>query len=644
MKDSLRLSEYKVLLYRFTLCYLFYFISRILFYAFNSKLFAVSDFSSLLDLCFYGLAFDTTALLYINVLFILLSIIPTTINRTARYQKGLMILYFVTNIIAYATNFIDIIYYRFSQVRSTKAALDLLSNEQNKKTLLFNFITTYWYVLVLFIVCSVLWVWLYNLVKIKPVKQVKALVYFSTSVLAILAVSVLIIVGIRGGVKKSTRPINLVDAYKYVKVPNQGDVVLNTPFAIMRTLNSNNFKSENWVSQAYINQNIKPIKQYDRQVETKPNVVVIILESMGREYWGSMNVHSGISNFVSYTPFLDSLSKSSLIFTNAYANGRQSIHGMSSVLAGIPSFKDAFTSSPYAKQNIQSLVSISNELNFETSFFHGAANGSMGFQGFASILGFDKYYGRTEYNNDDDFDGTWGIWDEPFFQFMAKTIDTQPKPFMTTLFTVSSHEPFRIPEQYKNRFKGGPLEIDKCVQYTDNALRNFFNYAQKQAWFKNTIFVITADHTNQTFYPEYSKAINRFAVPILLYSANENYNLKGENNDWASQIDIYPTIIDLIGYNKPFRSWGRSLVSNLADETPRVINSTGAIYQFMQGNYIYLFDGKEISGVYATNDKGLEHDLKKNLNAEMKKGMLDCKAFVQDYMNRISQRKLNSLE
>lgn len=641
MESKWRLAEYKVLLYRLFLGYLFYFIARVLFFAFNTHLFAVDSFWALLKLCYYGMAFDTTALLYTNSLFILLSVLPLKVNTRPGFQKGMAILYFITNLLCYATNFVDIIYYRFSQVRSTKATLDVLADENNKKLLFTHFSEAYWYVVALFIICALSWIWLYKLVKLKPQRVTDNKVYFLSSVVSFFAILALVIGGIRGDFAHSTRPINMVDAYKHITIPNQGDIVLNTPFAIFRTLGTNNYKLQHWVDDAYISANIKPIKQYNNQPAAKPNVVIIILESMAREYWGSMNRDVNIPGFKSYTPFLDSLSNSSLIFTNAYATGRQSIHAMSSVLAGIPSFQNAFTSSPYAKQNIQSIVSVCNDMGYETSFFHGAANGSMGFQGFGSILGYKHYYGRTEYNNDRDFDGIWGIWDEPFFQFMGHTLTRQKKPFMATLFTLSSHDPYQLPEKYKARFTGGPLAIDKCVQYTDNALREFFNYAKTQPWYSNTIFVITADHTSQTYYPEYSKQVNRFAVPILFYSANPAYNLKGTRTDIASQMDIYPTLADLTGYNKPFRSWGRSLVSKVPDEQPRLINSTGNIYQFMQGNYTYLFDGKNFTGIFAVEDKGLDKNLMPGgLNPEMQKGMQDCKALIQDYVDRIVNGKM----
>lgn len=641
-KNSLRINEYLVLLYRLFLCFFFYQIARILFYTLNTSLFQIDSIWDLIKLCWYGIAFDTTAILYINSLFILLSAIPLTINSTNKYQKWLMFIYFITNLIAYATNFIDFIYYRFSQTRSTRATLDIVENEQNKTSLSWHFFVTYWYVLLILVLTVFVWIYLYKKVQIKKITHYKPAIYFPVSVIGILLITFLMVGGIRGGYAHSTRPINMVDAYRHVTVPNHGDIVLNTPFAILRTFKVKEYKVPQWVTSDYIHQHIKPIKHYTKTYnKQKPNIIIFILESFGREYWGCMNQNRNIENFQSYTPFLDSLSQSSLIFTNAYANGRQSIHGMSSVLAGIPSFQYAFTSSPYARQEISSIVSVCDSLGYETSFFHGAANGSMGFLGFSNILGYDNYYGRSEFNNDHEYDGIWGIWDEPFFQYMAKTISSHQQPFMATMFSLSSHDPFKVPEKYKNKFKESHIPIHKCIEYTDFAIQQFFEYAKMQDWYDNTIFVFTADHTNQNYYPDYNNAMDRYAVPIMFFSPNLNYNLSGIREDLAQQIDIYPTLVDLMEYNKPFRSWGRSLISNLSDEKPRVINSPGNVYQFMQDNYIYVFDGKNFTGIFNIKDKSLSKNLINNISEEMNTGMNDCKAFIQDYMYRISQRKLN---
>jgi phosphoglycerol transferase MdoB-like AlkP superfamily enzyme len=365
--------------------------------------------------------------------------------------------------------------------------------------------------------------------------------------------------------------------------------------------------------------------------------VIFILESNAKEYFGSFNKNTTIPKYKGYTPFVDSLAQHSLIFTNAYANGYKSIHAMSSVLAGIPSFKDAFTSSPYPKQKTESLVSTLKSEGYATSFFHGAPNGSMGFLGYANILGFDHYYGKNEYNNDDDFDGVWGIWDEPFFQYFNTTISQEKQPFMATLFSVTSHEPYQVPEKYKGKFPKGDVNIHQCIGYTDFALQQFFASAKKQAWFKNTIFIFVGDHGNTIYYDEYKKEMNKNAVAMMIYKPNSK--LIGESTAYAQQIDLYPTILDLIGYKKPFRSWGRSLVGD-TNVAPFVIRYSSNLYQFMSGNYICTFDGNKVIGFYAKNDKDLKHNLIAKRNSEMNQIELKCKAYLQDYMARVMDKKL----
>ena len=447
--------------------------------------------------------------------------------------------------------------------------------------------------------------------------------------------------GIRGDFRKSTRPINLLDASRYVTNSSQADLVLNTPFAIIRTWSANMFKKENYLPKATVDSLLVPIKQYKNNPSTKPNIVVFILESFGREYSGAFNKDVKIADYESYTPFIDSLAQSSLIYTNAYANGWKSIHGVSSVIAGIPSFKVAFTSSPYPKQKIESLVSTLKSDGYETSFFHGAPNGSMGFLGFGNILGYDHYYGKNEFNNDAEFDGVWGIWDEPFFQYFNKTISKKKQPFMATMFSVSSHAPYQIPEKYEGKFPKGKVNINQCIGYTDFALQRFFAEAKKQPWYNNTIFVMVADHGNTIAYDEYRKEFNKHTVPILFFTPNKKY--VGVNNDWAQQIDIYPTLLDMIGYQKPFRSWGRSLIND-KQVPPFVIKHSGNVYQYMSGKYICTFDGKKAVGFYDKNDKAMERNLINRRNPEMDSLEMRCKAFIQDYMERVIDKRLTTVK
>ena len=635
-----RKQEVLVLLYRIFLAYVFYQIARLLFWFFNKELIKVDSVSDYFNLAFHGTAFDTTAILYVNALFILLSLIPIVINTKKAYQTVLFWLYFITNGIAYAMNFGDFVYYKFSQARLTSTALNVAQHETNIFKVFTVSIGQHPFVLIWFIVLMALWVFLYKKVKITEYKPLKLIPYFIWSILVLCGTAVLVVGGIRGDFKHSTRPINLVDANRFVVNPLQGNIVLNSTFSFFRTLGTNNFKEVHFVDQKYIDDYVQPYKEYSREVENRPNIVIFIVESFGREYSGAFNKDKNINGYVSYTPFIDSLAGQSLIFPNTFANGRQSIHGMSSVLAGIPSLTDAFTSSPYSNQKIQSIVSVCNDLGYDTSFYHGAPNGSMGFLGFGNILGFKHYFGKNEYNHDEDFDGMWAIWDEPFLQYFAKNVGKK-QPFMSTVFTASSHHPFKIPEKYHGKFKKGTIEMHEPIQYTDYAIKEYFETAKKQPWFNNTIFVFTGDHTNQIAYGEYEKAMNRFAVPLIFYSPNPKYNLKGVSPEIAQQIDIYPTLADLIGYNKRIRSWGRSLVSDKKYPS-LVVNSDGTTEQFIIGNYMYRFNGKEIIGVYDKADLGFEKNLMGKTNSpEIETGKKTAMAWYQDYMDRVINRKLN---
>lgn len=634
-----RKQEVLALVYRIFLAYVFYQIARLLFWYFNKDLIKVDSVSEYIKLAFHGTAFDTTAILYVNALFILLSLLPLVINTRKTFQKILFWLYFITNGIAYAMNFGDFIYYKFSQARLTSAVFQVAEHESNVSKVLMISIGQHPFVLIWYVILMIMWVFLYKRVKVEDTKPLKLLPYFITSIITLCITAVLVVGGIRGDFKHSTRPINMVDATRFVTNPLQGNMVLNSTFSFLRTLNTNNFKEVHFVSEKDIEEYVQPYKVYDRKVKNRPNIVIFIVESFSREYSGAFNKDKNIKDYVSYTPFMDSLASQSLIFPNTFANGRQSIHGMSSVLAGIPSLTDAFTGSPYSNQKIQSIVSVCNDLGYDTSFYHGAPNGSMGFLGFGNILGFKHYFGKTEYNHDEDFDGMWAVWDEPFLQYFAKNVGKK-QPFMTTVFTASSHHPFKIPEKYNGKFKKGKIEMHEPIQYTDYAIKKYFETAKKQPWFNNTIFVFTGDHTNQVYYPEYEKAMNRYAVPLIFYSPNPEYQLKGVSQEIAQQADIYPTLADLIGYKKPIRSWGRSLVSD--KKYPFiVVNSDGSMEQFMIGNYIYRFDGKEIVGVYDKSDLGLEKNLVNEIkNPEVELGKKTAKAWYQDYMDRVINRKL----
>ena len=588
-------------------------------------------------LCYIGLTFDTSAILYSNVLFILISLIPFKNYSSESFQKKMMILYFTTNLITYSTNFFDFIYYRFSQSRLTTRVFDILENETNKMSLAGSFIYNYWHVFIFFFIMVFLWITLYRKINLKKYTPKYSFKFISFSTITSFMIIFLCVVGMRGGLGNATRPINMVDAHRFVKKGIHADFVLNSPFCFIRTFNKNHFNKKSFMDDSEVNKVLNTVRKVNDSIYSKPNVMILVMESFGREYIGAFNKSRKIENYVSYTPFLDSLSNHSLIFTNAFANGRQSIEALPSILASVPSFKVPFTSSPYSNQEIQSLVSVFKDKGYSTSFFHGAPNGSMGFLGLSNILGFDNYYGKNEFNDNSLYDGYWGIWDEPFLNYVKNETDKLKEPFFSTFFSLSSHEPFYVPEKYKGVFPMGDVQMHQVIGYSDNALKLFFDSAKNEPWFENTLFIITADHTNQFWYPFYSSPINRFAIPILFYHPNGSF--KGVNDELTHQMDIFPSIVDLVGYDKPINSWGRSLFSNSGKSFS--IHFSGTVYHFITEKYILVFDGDSVIGIYDKEDQWLSNNLKENSNINFSNEEKYLKAFMQDYMNRIIEKKLN---
>jgi phosphoglycerol transferase MdoB-like AlkP superfamily enzyme len=262
----------------------------------------------------------------------------------------------------------------------------------------------------------------------------------------------------------------------------------------------------------------------------------------------------------------------------------------------------------------------------------------MGFQAFMNIAGVDEYYGMDEYNNDADFDGLWGIWDEKFLEFYATKLNTFREPFFSSFFSVSSHHPFKVPTEHEGRFKGGPLVIHKCIEYTDYSLKKFFEKAAAMPWYENTLFVITADHTSSEMeFDETKTAWGFYSVPIIFFSPD--HSLQGVEQSIIQQIDILPTTLGYLGYDLPFVAFGRDAFKK--DSEPFAFFYKDENYQLCQDSYLLQFNGKRSVALYDFKRDPL---LKRNLMAEqgsvVEKMERRIKAIVQQYNNRMIEDEL----
>jgi len=631
-------NEYLVLLYRIGLLMLFYSALRLIFWWFNNDFFPNTDPSSLGRMFQGGLKFDISTIMLTNLIYLLFYLfpLPTKWKFSHGYQKALKSIFIAVNSLAIAASCIDLIYFRFINKRTTYNVLKSLQNEDNMGTLWLQFLVDYWYVLVLFIALIAALVYSYSLLKPKPSRSTQAWWHYSRATVLMALAFGLSIVAIRGGYRHSTRPINMANAGKYVNTPEEMTIVLNSPFAILRNWGKSNYKDYHFFkSEEELEKVYSPIHKESKS-NNKKNVVIFILESWNREYIGVLNKDLENGEYKGYTPFTDSLIAQSLYFPNAFANGHKSIEAMPSVIASIPSLVLPYISSEHSSNEINSLASVLKKEGYYSAFFHGAQNGSMGFESFAKMAGFDKYFGRTEYNNDEDYDGIWGIWDEPFFKYFSDEMSKMQEPFYTTIFSLSSHHPFKVPEQYKGVFPKGTLPVHECLGYADNALRKFFNEAKKTDWYDNTLFVFTADHSSVSTHDSYKTTMNRFAIPIFLFSPSDS-SIRGEREGLAQQIDIMPTVLDYVGASDDYLAFGQSLLQK--NERKFVINYTNNLYQCMMGDLLMHFDGENVVGVYNyVKDPTLKHNISDTLSDDSILQMTE--AIIQQYNNRMLNNAL----
>ncbi len=640
-------------LYNLLLAYVLYFIARITFLLENWSYFSSNlTGSHLLEMLSGGLMFDTSAIMLTNSLYIVMMLLPVhQVVAKPVYQKICRGVFLAVNGLALAMNLCDAVYFQFTMRRTTTTIFDEFSNEGNLGSIFLTETFRHFYLLILFVLLMWCVYRLYRKSTIVWQNGVRLWHYNVASFLSLLLIAAFAVAGIRGGFTTAVRPITISNANQYVNHPTEAALVLNTPFSLYRTIGKAVFVVPNYYSDKEEMAAIyNPVHVPNDTVPmTKKNVVVLIVESFGREYIGALNKTLENGSYRGYTPCVDSLIAKSITFSHSYCNGRKSIDGMPSILSSIPMFVEPFFLTPASMNHVDGIASLLAGEGYQTAFFHGAQRGSMGFQAFARSTGFQEYYGREDYDaddrfgGDDDFDGMWAIWDEPFLQYYATKMSEMKEPFMTAVFTASSHHPFAIPEKYQKQFPEENLEIHKCIRYTDMAIGKFFETASREPWFKNTIFVLTSDHTNMSDHPEYQTDLGGFCSPIIIYEPGREPEVLDKI---AQQIDILPTVMGMLHYQKPYFGFGIDLLTTPAEDT-WAVNYMGGIYQYVKNGHVLQFDGQSTRGVYALSDSLMKHNLMedgrwktedgKNIQPQMER---ELKAIIQQYMERMTQDRL----
>ena len=653
--ESLSTSPVLGLIWNLLVVYCAYTVCRAAFLALNWSLYAGTlTLGHTMELFGAGLLFDTPAILYTNAIILLMFLLPLHWKERTGYYRVARWIYTVVNSIAVYMNLMDCVYFPFTGKRTTASVFAEFGNESTGEMLKIfgGQFLSHWYLVLL----AALVTWdFWKLFRPLPerVSRPSALPrYYLLRVIALLVAIPLCIGAIRGGFTKATRPITISNANQYVNRPAETGIVLNTPFSIFRTLKKTPFVVPDYMSDEEAQALYTPLHQPADSVGFTPrNVVVLILESYSKQHIGFYNKTLRGGTYKGFTPFLDSLiTNGAMTFKYSYANGRKSIEGMPSVLSSLPNFVEPLFLTPASLNAMSGLArELGENKGYSTAFFHGAQNGSMGFQAFARATGFQRYYGRDEFNadpnfhGDDDFDGTWAIWDEEFFQFFAKQMEKMHEPFMTALFSASSHDPFVLPEKYQGRFPQGERPLQQCIAYTDYALKRFFESASQQLWFKNTLFVITADHVSQQIDPFYCTTLGNYCVPIILYAPGDP-SLHGYDEERVvEQIDIMPTVLSYLHYDRPYIAFGQDML-NAPIENGFALHwlPESSSYEYVWGDYALQFDGKQVTSAYAfRSDSTFSHNVLGTMPAATRNRMEHhMKSVIQQYMQRMTSDNL----
>lgn len=595
-----------------------------------------------------GWRFDSSAIFYTNSLYILLALLPLHIKEGRKgYQAVMKWIYVVINSFCLLINLADSVFFEFRGQRTTMAIFREFGNESNIGSIIGVELLNHWYLIPIFALMVFALIKLYR----KPSgAHQKPLWRYYVRRVAILAVTVLITVSaMRGNVffLSATRPISVNFAFRFVDKPVEAGLVLNTPFSLIRTVGQIVMSTPKYYTQEELDKIYTPVHTPSSQKETqKKNIVILMVESFAQEFIGGLNKELDNGTYKGYTPHTDAMLDSCMYFETMLCNTFFSIDALPAVTASIPRFERPFVVSPHSLNHINSIASELKNIGYTSAFFHGADNESLGFSAFTRQAGFDRYYGMNEFNADSrfggsaEFDGKWGIWDEPFLQYFCATISEIPQPFLATVFTLSSHHPFRIPDKYVETFPDeGIFPMHKCIRYTDYSIHQFFESARKQPWFSNTIFILTADHSSsKRTHAEYKTTVGDYRVPILIYDPTGELP-RGQQKGIAQQIDIMPTVLNYVGYDRPYVAFGKDLLNTPADSSWAF--ASNSIPTYFKGDYVMTFDGTNVVSLFNFREDPLEQNNLAGSGLDIETEMLrEVKAIVQSYLTRMNSDQL----
>lgn len=374
------------------------------------------------------------------------------------------------------------------------------------------------------------------------------------------------------------------------------------------------------------------IQMPDTLMNRPYNLVIFLQESLGAEFVGALGG-------MPLTPELDKLAMEGLLFSRLYSTGTRSVRGIEAVATGfLPSPSESVVKLSGAQTDFFTLGALLKQAGYNTSFIYG---GMANFDNMASFFngnGFDNIIDESVMDKDGNsyaFKGTWGYSDEDLVTKANEYFKSLgDKPFFSFMFSSSNHDPFEFPDGRIELYEQPKNTVHNAIKYADFSIGKFFELAKKEDYFKNTIFVVIADHNTRT-YGKNLVPINKFRIPALILGPNVPQGVKYDK--LSSQIDIAPTLLSFVGMKVETPMPGRNILQ-LQDSIPgRAIMQFHDINAFRVENQVVIMQpNKQPLQFEVKNDTTL---IPVELDAELAKDALGH-VIAADYLYKEKKYRL----
>jgi phosphoglycerol transferase MdoB-like AlkP superfamily enzyme len=317
-------------------------------------------------------------------------------------------------------------------------------------------------------------------------------------------------------------------------------------------------------------------------MKPKYNVVILLEESLGSEFWGSLGRKGK-----TLTPQMDQLATTEgLLFDNLYASGNRTVRGMEGVLSGFPPLPGDSIVHRDRSENVETIARVLKRDGYDTMFLYGGHATFDNMKPYLVANGFDEIVDEKDFPNPS-FANVWGVADEDLYKGsinQLRALSQTNRPFFATILSVSNHKPYTYPKGRIPQDPNGGRE--RAVKYTDWCLGQFFAAAKKEAFWTNTIFVVVADHGARV-YGSQNIPIFSYEIPMVILGpavVKEPQRI----NALGGSLDVSPTVLGLIG--RPYKSmfFGRDLLHDPPDGGRPLINHNRDIGMYVSGRMVVL--------------------------------------------------------